>query len=135
MITLARTAAPTTVLELSPWLTWEDEFDWTRHTQALDYARDGTPHIELWPLKGGRPLTLRPARDDQGLMSRALLDTLYGWANAPADPLTLTLHDGTARAVLWRTPFLDAVPAVGYSRAASGERWRVTLYFLIPVVS
>lgn len=132
MIQLFRTAAPGTVLTLSPHLTWEDEYGWTPNTQQVDYARDGTPHIELWPRKGGQPVTLRPARDDQGLLSRAQLDTLYAWASEPAAPLTLTLHDGIARAVLWRTPFIAASPAMGYSQQDADERWRVTLYFLIP---
>lgn len=133
-ITLVRDVEPGEVLTLSPHLTWDDEI-WLAHTQQLDYARDGTPHIELWPRKGGRPVTLRPAREDQGLMSRALLETLWSWAATPTAALTLTLHDETPYAVVWRTPFITAVPGVGSSRGAADERWRVTLYFMIPDVS
>lgn len=132
MIQLYRDAVPQTVLTLSPWMTWDDEFSWQSKVQLTDYARDGTPHFELWARKGGRPITLRPARDDLGLMPRSLLSTLYTWADSPADALTLTLHDAAARAVRWASPFISAVPGLGYSRQEADERWRVTLYFMIP---
>ncbi len=86
-----------TTADLGDRLQWSDEFDWSPVEQRTEYTTTGALLIEEGTKQAGRPITLQ-GTETAAWISRALCDTLAGWAALPGITLTLTLR-GVARTV------------------------------------
>jgi hypothetical protein len=116
-----------TVLQLNPDLYWADE-DWLPVQQTEQRTVTGSVIISATQLSGGRPITLQPADDNSGWMTKAQLDQLRNWGAVAGQVMELTLR-GTVRNVIFRhqDKALDAAPVVFFSDMDSGDYYRVTL--------
>lgn len=59
---------------------WSDEFDWQSKEQSVEYAIDGTPHIQEGNKLGARPITLVPADSGMGWAKLSAARTLREWS-------------------------------------------------------
>lgn len=91
-------------LTLPDGLVWSDEDAWSPIAQSIEYGLTGSLIVDLGEKQGGRPITLRGARDGnshtaliansqlyRGWSSRVTLRTVLWTVNAE---FVLTLHDG-----------------------------------------
>ncbi len=95
-ITLTYLAA---TVDLGDRLQWVDEYDWSPVEQRTEYSTTGALLVDVGLKLAGRTITLQ-GTDTAAWMSRALCDTIDGWAALPGIALTLTLR-GVARSVMF----------------------------------
>ena len=130
-ITLTHAASITTVT-LPDALSWADEYSWSPVEQTKTYTTTGALLIEEGIKQAGRPITLEGGMD-RTWCTRALVDTLRGWAATPAMVLTLTLR-GVAHQVTFdhEKGALQGLPVLFYADSAiASDDWYVpTLRFL-----
>jgi hypothetical protein len=86
-----------TTLALPSALNWVDEYTWSPIEQTQTYTITGALLVEEGVKQTGRPYTLE-GDTDKTWCTRALVDTLKGWAATPGVLMTLTLR-GVARQV------------------------------------
>ncbi len=118
-----------TSLPLPDDLLWTDEHAWTAAVAAVSYSLTGALIVETAKRQKGRPITLASA-PDMGWMTRATLNTLYGWAEAPGKQFELTLADGRLFTVAFRhhePPTIDAEPVTGFAARNDGNFYKATL--------
>jgi hypothetical protein len=116
-ITLTHTASNTT-LTLPDALNWVDEYAWSPVVQAKTYTTTGALLIEEATKQAGRPVSLEGS-EDKTWCTRAMVDTLRGWAATAGMVLTLTLR-GVARQVVFdhERGALQGIPVFFYADAA-----------------
>ncbi|WP_347473225.1 hypothetical protein ABEF86_16195 (plasmid) [Acinetobacter thermotolerans] len=76
---ITRIATSETV-QLEDGFFWSDEFDWQSKEQSVEYAIDGTPHIQEGIKLGARPITLVPADTSMGWAKLSAVRTLREWS-------------------------------------------------------
>ena len=124
------TAGSTTVA-LPDDLQWSDEYDWHPVQQTLERSLTGAALIDVTPMAGGRPISLRPPDNAAAWITRAVLDQLQTWAAVPGLEMVLDFG-GVQRDVIWRhhePPALAAEPVVHYSDIAAGDFYLVKFRF------
>ena len=104
-----------TTVTLPDALSWVDEYTWSPVQQTKTYTTTGALLIEEATRQAGRPITLEGA-EDRTWCTRALVDTLRGWAATPATVMTLTLR-GVARSVAFdhERGALQGLPVLFYA--------------------
>jgi hypothetical protein len=120
-------------IELHDDLYWEDEF-WTPVMQAVDMSARGVPIIHVGSAQAGRPITLRPWSENDGLITRATLQQLVALSRVPGQRMTLALR-GEEFLVEWRHQdrAIDWRPFVYYSDAVGSDYVHATLRFMTVV--
>lgn len=122
-------AVGATSVDLSSDLYWSDENNWAPVEQTAQRTITGALIISAATRIAGRPITLEPADDASGWMSRAVIDQLRNWAAVAGQQMTLTLR-GTDRTVIFRHhdgAGLEAHPVVHYSDVVSADWYLATL--------
>lgn len=89
-----------TTIDLPADLLWDDEFSWRPVEQRVEPTITGALIVQSATRLAGRPVTLRSGPDFAWL-TRAKLETLLAWADAPGRVMSLTIR-GTARDVIFR---------------------------------
>lgn len=89
----------TTELDISDRLDWIDEYEWSPVEQSSAYSTTGALLIDVAVKQAGQPITLA-GTETAVWLSRAVCDTLHGWASLPGITLTLVLR-GVARTVIF----------------------------------
>jgi len=79
---------------------WQNEFDALPVAVATARTLSGRLVVSETALAAGRPINLG---GDDAWIARSDLLTLHGWASTPGWSGTLTLHDGRAFSVRFRT--------------------------------
>ena len=74
-------------------LDWEDEFEWSETTGAVERSLEGTLLAEVRPIIGGRPITLAGS-SDRGWQTRATVLALKALVATGDVPYILTLEVG-----------------------------------------
>lgn len=120
-----------TTIDLPDDLYWADENDWHPVEQRSQRTITGALVVQHAARLAGRPVTLQPADERSGVMSRATLDTLRTWAAVPGLQMTLTLR-GVTRSVLFRheDTAIEATPFIHYSDVQADDFYFATLRFM-----
>lgn len=123
--------SPNTSVTLPDDLLWADEHAWTPAVASVSYLLTGALLIESAARQTGRPITL-VGRDDMAWVTRALVNTLYGWAAVPNRTFELSFADGRFFAVAFRhaETAIDAEPVLGFPARNDNAYYRLTLRFL-----
>ncbi|NJD63906.1 MAG: hypothetical protein FIB00_01450 [Chloroflexi bacterium] len=120
------------VLALPDDLLWTDEHAWSPVVANISYLLTGALLVQSGTRQAGRPITLVGAAD-MAWVTRAVVDTLYGWA---ADPLAvdsgrfeLTLADARVFIVAFRfgDTAIEAEPVLGFPARSGSDYYRLTL--------
>lgn len=116
-ITLTHTPSATSVT-LPDALSWADEYTWSPVLQSKTYTTTGALLIEEHTRQTGRPITLEGS-EDRAWCTRALVDTLRGWAATAGIVLSLTLR-GASRNVTFdhEKGALQGLPVLFYADGA-----------------
>jgi hypothetical protein len=116
-ITLTHTPSATTVT-LPDALSWADEYSWSPVLQTKTYTTTGALLIEEATRQTGRPISLEGTQD-RTWCTRALVDTLRGWAATANITLQLTLR-GVLRTVTFdhERGALQGLPVLFYADSA-----------------
>lgn len=80
-----------TALALPEDLIWADELSWAAVAQKTERSITGALIVDTAPRVGGRPITLQ-GDGDSAWIDRATLLQLKAWADAPGQPLQLSLR-------------------------------------------
>lgn len=112
-------------------LLWADEHAWTPAVASVSYLLTGALLIESAARQKGRPITL-VGRDDMAWVTRALVNTLYGWAAVPNRTFELSFADGRVFTVAFRhaETAIDAEPVLGFPARNDSAFYRLTLRLL-----
>ena len=118
-------------IEFSDDLAWTDELSWQPVEQAVQRTITGALIVQSATRVAGRPISLSPADDSSGWVTRAVLDQLRVWAATPGQELILTLR-GTARDVIWRHQdgAIDATPLIPFADPDADDYYSATLRFM-----
>lgn len=102
-------------LTLPDALSWADEYSYSPVEQSKTYTTTGALLIEEATQQAGRPITLEGS-DDRAWCTRAVVETLRGWAATAGIVLQLTLR-GTARQVTFdhERGALQGLPVLFYA--------------------
>jgi hypothetical protein len=120
------------VLALPDDLLWTDEHVWSPVVANISYLLTGALLVQSGTRQAGRPITLVGAAD-MAWVTRAVVETLYGWA---ADPLAvdsgrfeLTLADARVFIVAFRfgDTAIEAETVMGFPARSDGDYYRLTL--------
>jgi hypothetical protein len=120
------------VLALPDDLLWTDEHAWSPVVSNVSYLLTGALLVQSGTRQAGRPITLVGAAD-MAWVTRAVVETLYGWA---ADPLAvdsgrfeLTLADARVFIVAFRfgDTAIEAETVMGFPARSDGDYYRLTL--------
>jgi hypothetical protein len=120
------------VLALPDDLLWTDEHAWSPVVSTISYLLTGALLVQSGTRQAGRPITLVGAAD-MAWVTRAVVETLYGWA---ADPLAvdsgrfeLTLADARVFIVAFRfgDTAIEAETVMGFPARSDGDYYRLTL--------
>lgn len=122
MITLDTITLPADLL-------WIDEYKWSGIAQQTDIMQDGAVVVQADAQQTGRPVTLQGG-DNFGWIDKATLESLRTLARNPGLEITLTMHDGVARNVVFTGDRLVAEAVVEYSETDPGDYYSVTLYLM-----
>jgi hypothetical protein len=128
-ITLADSS---TTLTLSPDLQWADENNWHPVEQIVERTLTGALIVSAAARLKGRPITLQPADEGSGWMTKSTVESLRNLAAVPGKTMTLTLS-GAARTVMFRHEegsAVEATPVVFYSDQTSTDYFLVVLRFM-----
>lgn len=114
-------------------LLWQDEFAWAPVAGASGRTLQGRLSYQTAAAAGesGRPLTLG---NEHAWITRAELLTLQGWAADPDKVMSLTLHDGSVRQVIfrhWEPPVVEAAPVVDYADPDAATLYRLLALKLV----
>ena len=120
------------VLALPDDLLWTDEHAWSPVVANTSYLLTGALLVQSGTRQAGRPITLVGAAD-MAWVTRAVVETLYGWA---ADPLAvdsgrfeLTFADARVFIVAFRfgDTAIEAETVMGFPARSDGDYYRLTL--------
>lgn len=113
-------------------LLWSDEHAWSPAVASVSYLLTGALLVQSATRQAGRPITLVGA-PDMAWVTRAAVDTLYGWATVPlsatAGRLELALADARVFTVAFRhsDTAIEAEPVTGFPARAATDFYRLTL--------
>jgi hypothetical protein len=117
-------------------LVWSDEHVWSPAVASVSYLLTGALLVQSATRQAGRPITLVGA-PDMAWVTRAVVDTLYGWAAIPlsatAGRFELALADGLGGSRLFTVAFrhadtaIEAEPVTGFPARAATDFYRLTL--------
>lgn len=110
-------------------LLWIDEYKWSGIAQQTDIMQDGAVVVQADAQQTGRPITLQ-AGDNFGWMDKATTELLRDKARQPGLQMTLTMHDGVVRNVVFTGDRLVANQVIDYSETDPGDYYSVTLYLM-----
>ena len=99
-------------LRLPDALQWADEFSWTGSEVVHTLTSGGRLVVYAKRALGenGRPITLEDV-EESAWITRDDVNTLHAWAMDPERQMTLLLHDGSVRTVLFRLPDQPVIEA------------------------
>lgn len=127
-ITLTNGASTIT---LPPDLLWPDEFAWTAVSEQRSYSLGGAVLADKGLRLAGRPIVLQGG-SDFGWMTRAEVQALKAWAEAPAATMTLS-HNGANYSVAFdhstNAP-ISATPIADYSDPGPTDLYWAVLRFI-----
>lgn len=115
-------------LTLPPDLLWTDEFRWNPVAQQETITLGGALIVQADAQLTGRPVTLAGG-GDHGWVPRSLLESLRAKAAQTNLVMTLTLHDGAARSVMFTGERLTADPVWPIADPDSDQPYVITVYF------
>lgn len=114
-------------------LLWTDEHNWSPVVQTAEYSLTGALLLESAARQAGRPISLAPPDDTMAWHTRAITDTLLGWAAEAGQQFQLTLDDGRDFTVVFRHhdgAAIDAKPVRGFPTWDADDWWLVSLKFM-----
>ncbi|MBL0143859.1 MAG: hypothetical protein IPP91_17585 [Betaproteobacteria bacterium] len=120
------------VLALPDDLLWADEHAWSPVVANVSYLLTGALLVQAATRQAGRPITLVGAAD-MGWVTRAAVETLYGWVAAPlavdSGRFELTLTDARVFTTAFRfgDTAIEAEPVLGFPARLDTDFYRLTL--------
>jgi len=114
-------------LSLPDDLLWQDEFSWNPVAGSSGRTLQGRFTFQTAGAAGesGRPITLG---NEHAWLTRSDLLTLQAWSTDPYKRMSLTLHDGSVRDVVfrhWEPPVVEAAPVVDFADPDAATLYRL----------
>lgn len=116
-------------LQLPDDLIWTDRYRWSPVSQQKTLTLAGSMIVQEAAQTAGRPITLAGTANSAWI-SKTNLDSLQAMAEAPEAVYTLTLHDGSTRAVMFTGDRLVADPVADYSLPDDGDYYYLTVFLM-----
>ncbi len=115
---------------------WADEFDWKPIEQKQERSIDGSLIIQEGKKKYGRPITLKPAEDGMGWISRLLLSKIMTWTCYQGETFKLVFeypHDQRQFEVIFNHQegaISNIEPVLGLPSSSEEDFYTATFKFL-----
>mgnify|MGYP003562911376 FL=1 len=120
-----------TVTTLPPDLIWTDQHKRSKVDSAKVWSTVGALLWDTSAKQSGLPLTLEGG-ERHAWMTKSQCDVIQALADTPGLVLTLVLHDGSSREVMFDTTEIafEAIQVVDYSDPESADWYVPTLRFI-----
>ena len=115
--------------ELPADLIWLDEYQWSGVAQQVDVMADGAVVVQADAQATGRTITLAGG-DNFGWIDKTTLEQLRTLSLSAGQEMTLELHDGSSRNVVFTGERLNAEQVYEHSFPDGGHPYMVTLYLM-----
>lgn len=114
------------LIDLPADLIWLDEYKWSGVAQQVDVMADGAVVVQADAQQTGRTITLAGG-DNFGWIDKTTLEQLRTLALSAGQEMTLTLHDGSSRNVVFTGERLSAEQVYEHSFPDGGHPYVITL--------
>lgn len=118
-----------TTIELPDDLLWPNKYKWSAVKQEETVLNDGSIAVEADAQQTGRLITIM-AGDNFGWIKRSDLDQVKVLEAQAGLQMTLTMHDGVERNVVFTGDRLTAEPVIEYAEDAPDDYFIANYYFM-----